>query len=65
MLILMFLLILVAVLGVVYLASIVWLFFFAATIPSFISGIVGGLAALPVWEGLKKLKNERSGQSQT
>lgn len=39
-----------------FLAGIVWSSIFASQIPSYISGFVGGLVAIPAWEILKKFK---------
>ncbi len=36
-------------------AGLVWRNIFDAGIPTYLSGIVGGLAALPVWELLKHI----------
>ena len=48
----------VIVLAVSYVASIVWGVLFAASLPSYISGLLGGLAALPAWETLKRLRKK-------
>ncbi len=34
-----------------------WLWAFNTTLPSYLGGMVGGLAALPVWELLKRLSS--------
>ncbi len=34
----------------------VFLRLFGVALPSYLSGVVGGLAALPVWEFLKRIK---------
>ncbi|MEJ2057898.1 MAG: hypothetical protein P8X39_08695 [Desulfofustis sp.] len=39
-----------------FLAGLLWSKLFTHPIPSYISGIVGGLTAVPVWEILKKFK---------
>lgn len=39
-----------------YLAGLIWGALFAVPIPSYVSGIIGGLAALPVWELLKRFR---------
>ena len=46
---------LVAMLVTSLLAGVVWHWVFNAAIPSYLSGIVGGLTALPVWEFLKRV----------
>ena len=33
-----------------------WLWLFNLQIPSYLSGVVGGLAAVPVWELLKRIR---------
>ncbi len=37
-----------------YLAGWIWQAVFNVTLPSYIGGVVGGLAAIPVWELLKR-----------
>jgi len=37
----------------------VWRSVFNMTIPSYVAGVVAGLAALPVWELLKKIKPKK------
>ncbi len=37
-------------------AGLVWRNIFNTGIPSYLSGVVGGLAALPVWELLKRIR---------
>jgi hypothetical protein len=39
-----------------YLAGLVWESLFAFPIPGYLSGAVGGLAALPIWELLKRFR---------
>lgn len=39
-----------------YLAGLLWEAAFALPIPSYVSGIIGGLAALPLWELLKRFR---------
>ena len=58
MLILMFLLTIAATLGVVYVATVIWGVLFASALPSVVGGLVGGLSALPIWEGLRRLRNK-------
>jgi hypothetical protein len=36
-------------------AGLVWRNIFDAGIPAYLSGVVGGLAALPVWELLRRI----------
>ena len=58
MLFLMFLLTIAAVLGVVYVASVLWSVLFVSSIPGVVSGLIGGLSALPIWEGLKSVRSK-------
>lgn len=41
-----------------FLAGLVWSKLFGHPIPSYISGFVGGLTAVPVWEILERFKAE-------
>ena len=43
----------VAMLVASFMAGLLWLAMFDAGLPSYLAGVVGGLAALPVWESLK------------
>lgn len=47
----------VATLVAGFLAGLLWRYFFDAQLPSFLAGVVGGLAALPVWDALKRRKH--------
>jgi len=40
-------------------AGLLWSALLQATMPSYLSGLVGGVAALPVWEFLKRVKPKR------
>lgn len=42
-----------------YLAGLIWEAVFAFPIPSYASGIIGGLVALPLWEVLKRFRPKR------
>ena len=55
----MLVLTIIIVFAVSYVASIVWGILFAATLPGYISGLLGGLAALPAWETLKQLRKKK------
>jgi hypothetical protein len=46
----------VAMLVVSFAVSLIWRSIFNILMPSYLSGIVGGLTALPVWEFLKRIK---------
>ena len=39
-----------------FVAGIIWRSLFNMVMPSYLAGIIGGLAALPVWEFLKRIK---------
>lgn len=43
-------------LGVSFLAGLLWERLFGFDLPSYGAGIIGGLTALPVWEFLKRIK---------
>ena len=47
---------LVAILVVSYLVGLAVSSIFGWTLPSYISGVIGGIAALPVWEFLKRFR---------
>lgn len=39
-----------------FLVGLVWSWLFGAELPSYIAGLVGGLAALPVWDFLRRIR---------
>lgn len=41
-----------------FLAGVLWSSMFSTQIPSYISGFVGGIVAVPVWEILEKFKTK-------
>jgi len=49
----------IVVLVASYAVSILWGLIFAASLPSYLSGLVGGLTALPAWEALKRLRRRK------
>lgn len=49
----------VAMLVASFMAGLLWRAMFDAGLPSYLAGVVGGLAALPVWEFLKPWKPGR------
>jgi hypothetical protein len=49
-----FLITIAAVLVASFVASLFWRYLFDTRIPGYLSGLIGGLAAVPVWEILKK-----------
>lgn len=42
-----------------YLAGLIWQALFNVTLPSYAGGMIGGLAAIPVWELLKRASPKR------
>ena len=57
-----FLITLLVMLAASLVATLIWQWLFDKPIPSYLSGIIGGLAALPIWEFLKRVKTkEKSG----
>jgi uncharacterized membrane protein len=42
-----------------FIISFIWRSAFNMIIPSYIAGVIAGLAALPVWELLKKIKPKK------
>jgi hypothetical protein len=51
-----FIITIVTMLVVSLAASLIWRSIFNIPMPGYLSGIIGGLAALPVWELLKRIK---------
>ena len=49
------LLTLIAVVLVGYLAGLLWSAAFNREMPAYLSGLLGGLAAMPIWEQLKRV----------
>ena len=49
-----FLITIATVLVTSFVASLLWRYLFDTRIPGYLSGLIGGLAAVPVWEMLKK-----------
>jgi len=53
-------LVLVAVMiAVSYIFGMVWHSLFGFNLPGYVSGVVGGLVAVPLWDLLKKIKPKR------
>jgi len=46
----------VAMLLASYLVGLAWRAFFNIDFPSYLAGLVGGLAALPIWDFLKRVR---------
>ena len=38
-----------------FIAGLLWRWVFNAEIPSYLSGLVGGITAIPIWEFLKRV----------
>jgi hypothetical protein len=51
-----FLILLVAVMAVSFIAGIIWHAMWGYYLPSYVSGVVGGLSAVLIWDILKKIK---------
>ena len=47
---------LAAVIGVSFLAGLLWRYVFDFGLPGYASGVVGGLTAAPLWDFLKRVK---------
>lgn len=45
----------VAMLVASFIASVAWRGVFSGGIPGYLAGVIGGLAALPLWEFLKRV----------
>jgi hypothetical protein len=39
-----------------YLVGLIWQYILSFPIPSYAAGLVGGLAALPIWDFLKRIR---------
>jgi hypothetical protein len=39
-----------------FVAGLLWQEFFSTNIPGYLSGIIGGVTAVPMWEFLKRIK---------
>jgi Na+/glutamate symporter len=50
---------LVTMLFTSFIAGLLWHWVFTADIPSYLSGIVGGVTAVPMWEFLKRVGPHR------
>jgi uncharacterized YccA/Bax inhibitor family protein len=50
------LLTIVVMLAASYVASLLWALVFSFPLPSYVAGAIGGLAALPVWDFLKRIR---------
>ncbi len=52
------LVLLAAVMGVSFIAGLIWHAVFGFYLPSYVSGVVGGLSAVLIWDLLKKTKRK-------
>ena len=46
---------LVTMVGASFIVGLIWSAIFTTEIPSYLSGLIGGLTAVPVWEFLKRV----------
>ena len=51
-----FLVLLAAVMGVSFVVGYIWYSLFGINLPAYISGVIGGLSAVLIWDMLKKTK---------
>jgi len=50
------LILLVSILAISFLVGLLWNSFFGFNLPSYVSGVIGGLTAVPLWDLLKRIK---------
>ena len=50
------LILLVAILLVGFLVDLVWHYVFGFVLPSYVTGVIGGLTAVPLWDVLKRFQ---------
>ena len=50
------LILLVAILLVGFLFDLAWHYIFGFTLPSYVTGVIGGLTAVPLWDMLKRIQ---------
>ncbi len=50
------LILLAAMMAISFLAGYLWYSLFGIRLPSYVSGVVGGLTAVPLWDLLKRVK---------
>jgi hypothetical protein len=51
---------LIAMIAASFVIGLIWSAIFDFEIPSYLSGLVGGLTAVPVWEFLKRVQPRRA-----
>ena len=49
----------VAMLAISYVFGLIWQSVFGFNLPGYVSGVVGGLTAVPLWDLLKKAKPKK------
>ena len=54
-----FLITIISMVVVSFIVGVIWRSSFNMEMPSYLSGVIGGLAALPVWESLKRIKPKK------
>lgn len=52
------LILLIAVLVVSFLVNLAWQYVFSFALPSYVTGVIGGLTAVPLWDFLKRIKSK-------
>ena len=50
------LILLIAILAVSFLFDLLWQNLFGFSLPTYVTGVIGGLTAVPVWDLLKRIK---------
>ena len=50
------LILLIAILAVSFLVGLLWQNLFGFALPTYVTGVIGGLTAVPVWDLLKRIK---------
>ena len=50
------LILLAAMMAASFIVGIIWQYLFGFVLPSYISGVIGGLTAVPLWDLLKRVK---------
>jgi hypothetical protein len=54
------LILILAILLVSFLFDLLWNYFIGFTLPAYVTGVVGGLAAVPIWDLLKRIKAKQN-----
>jgi hypothetical protein len=55
-----FLVLILAILAVSFLFGLLWQYVFGFVLPSYVSGVIGGLTGVPLWDLLKRIKPKQS-----